>query len=738
MRPLALILALLAVLTASAQDSVPAPVLSHPHGLYERAFNLTLSCDDASAAIYYTTDGSVPQETSKRYSTPLALRETTIIRAMAKAGDSCSSVVTASYIFLGSVLGQTNKPEGFPDTWGTYITISGTAKADYEMDPELTGNAEMAARISDGLRQLPIVSLATERDNFFSKEKDPVHGGIYIYTGAPVGDGIGRGWERPVSFELFGGPQDFDVQSDCGVKLHGGHGRVPEKNPKHSLRLVWKSEYGDGKLHYRIYGKEGPKKFNALILRTAFGNSWQHWESDQRKVAQYSRDLWTRTTQLRMGHTASNGFWAHLFIDGLYWGMYNITERIDDDFCATHLGGEKEEWDVVKVEEFEVGNTVQAADGNLEKWKEMLSVAAKAGTSNSAYYRLQGMDASGVRDTTLEPLLDVDNYIDYMIINQYAGNTDWDHHNWYAIRRRVNPEAGFRFLCWDSEVIFGNASEDVLTPTGSRKGELTTLFASMTSNPLFLHRFQDHVCAHCTADGILTPDSVVSVWNSIYHSIDNALYAESARWGDYRRDVHPWKTKGSLYTVDDQFAAERRRLLEEYFPVRTANYLSQLRKKGWYPSLEAPMMLIDGMDATTWMALHGDTLDANRSLTLEGPLGATVWYTLDGSAPASWETSKNGSATSSALMYASEDLIAELPSRCNAQTVTLRAIARTTTEWSPTRTFTFVLRGTGIPEGIQTTSTSSLTGIIYDLQGRPVTKATKGIYIQDGKKVLVQ
>jgi hypothetical protein len=204
--------------------------------------------------------------------------------------------------------------------------------------------------------------------------------------------------------------------------------------------------------------------------------------------------------------------------------------------------------------------------------------------------------------------------------------------------------------------------------------------------------------------------------------------------------VHPWKTKGELYTVDNQFAVERRRLLEEYFPARTATYLSQLKKAGWYPSLEAPTMLIDGMDAIRWMAQHGDTLDADRTLTLEAPLGATVWYTIDGSAPASWERSKNGTATASASMYVSQNLLTELPSMSDAQRISVRSIARTAAEWSPARTFTFVLRGNSISKGIHTSTPIASHTTLYDLQNRPVSNShllSPGIYISEGKKIVV-
>ena len=80
-------------------------------------------------------------------------------------------------------------------------------------------------------------------------------------------------------------------------------------------------------------------------------------------------------------------------------------------------------------------------------------------------------------------------------------------------------------------------------------------------------------------DGLLGPKSVVETWDSLYQVISKALYAEAARWGDYRRDVHRWKTAGQLYTVDGAYMAERNRLLNEYFPYRSAIVLADIRAR---------------------------------------------------------------------------------------------------------------------------------------------------------------
>lgn len=235
--------ALMALMTWAATAQ---PRFDLPHGLYDEA-SLTVGImpQGADTEIRYTTDGSEPTAQSTLYTEPLLLTSTTLLRAVeAKDGSVVSPVVTATYIFVNSVLNQPNNPEGYPAKWGKYSQITGTAVADYEMDPEMTGDSELRPKIVEGLWQLPILSLVSDKDNFFSRVNDEEKGGIYIYTGPPVGDATGHGWTRPASIELFGGPQRHDLTIDCGMRLHGGHGRLAEKNPKHSFRLVFKDEYG--------------------------------------------------------------------------------------------------------------------------------------------------------------------------------------------------------------------------------------------------------------------------------------------------------------------------------------------------------------------------------------------------------------------------------------------------------------------------------------------------------------
>ena len=558
---------LLVATTVAAQ-----PKFSKPHGLIDGAKSISVTITGSDGAdIYYTTDGSEPTRQSKKYTAPLQFRATTILRAVEATDESLSPIATASYIFTGSVLSQPNNPEGYPSEWGEYTQQWGTAIADYEMDPEMTKDAKLSTKIVEGLKQLPILSIVSDKDNFFSHERDEERGGIYIFTGPPVGDATGHGWTRPASVELFGGPQSHDLTATCGVRLHGGHGRLAEKNPKHSFRLVFKKEYGKKTLKYPVFGENEPSQFDQLVLRCHFGNAWQHWAEDNRQRAQYTRDVWARMIQKKMGRTSVNALYVHLFINGLYWGLYNIAERVDDQYGKDRLGGKKSEIDVIKIEE-DGGSHIEASEGTLDAWEEMLATVSAVGSSaaDEAYAKL-------------DTLLDIDNFIDYMLINQYAGNTDWNHHNWYAIRRHNNDSVaseGFRFLCWDSELILMNVNENVASGAVSKdkEGYVTTIYRSLLKNDDFARRYVRRAKQLLADDGLLGEKSVVAVWDSLYYTIDKALYDEAARWGDYRRDVHPWQSRGKLYTVDKYYLPERNRLLKQYFPYRSGIVFDQILK----------------------------------------------------------------------------------------------------------------------------------------------------------------
>lgn len=763
------------------------PQFSHPHGLYQQTtLEVAITATDADAEIRYTTDGSLPTSQSTLYTAPLIINATTLLRATEVKGDTlCSAVSTASYIFVESVLSQSNSPEGYPAEWGRYTDIEGRAVADYEMDPEMTGDETLRPKIVEGLYELPILSIVTDKDNLFSHENDTARGGIYIFTGPPVGDATGHGWTRPASVELIGGPQAHDMTIDCGLRLHGGHGRLAEKNPKHSFRLVFKDEYGPTTLNYPLFGMDDPMTFNQLVLRCHFGNSWQHWGEWGCVKAQYTRDVWARRMQRQMGNPAVNALHVHVFLNGMYWGLYNIAERIDDQYGKSHFGGKKSDYDVIKIEE-SGGNHIEASEGDLQAWNELIAILASAG-DDAVYYRLQGRDAEGNPAPTLEPLLDVEAFIDYMLINQYGGNTDWDHHNWYAIRKRGADSRGFCFLCWDTEQIFeGNGDSNLNV---NNYAAPTWIFHALLQNPRFVKQYLKRASEVLAEDGHLGPASVVHLWDSLYNNIKSAVYVEAARWGDYRRDVHPYQSKAPLYTVDNHFMRERNRLLNDYFPYRTEialglinEYVEELTGVT-YDEWEVPEHWVPMMASMfhQWDGTGADAQPTDKELYVEWNLGkamggggvvmmsASVLYDEYADLTPYDTLVLRGSGND--LRIIANRLVPHGPykqiqvsfnandpywnSQWGAIFVPLRDIATALTNEGVERPDDFVhvnalkvayggananLNAAYLvktPETVVDRLVMPSDVIYYDLMGRPVENPTKGLYIRNGQKVLI-
>ncbi len=624
---------------------MPVPYISHNHGLYNSPFQIALSSSLPSTSIYYTLDASTPSKTNGTlYTNPFQISGTTVLRAVAVEASgsgtiSNSKVITRTYIFPEDVTKQPNNPAGYPSQWGKYSSLLGYAIADYEMDPVLMAEAGTKANVLKSFYELPVVSVVTDKGNLFSNVANEQTGGIYIFTGPPVGNIPGVGWERPASFEYFFDKEGVSLQENVGLQLHGGHSRLAEKSPKHSFRIDFQAEYGEPKLNYPLFGKTESRQINSFFLRAGFGNTWIHQTEIERVKGVYSRDTWAKKTQRKMGNAYTNTQYAHLFLNGMYWGLYNPTERVDDDFCSSYFGGKKEDYDIIKVDDN--GHNIVATDGNTDAWFQLLNLV-KDTTDRTAFHRIQGNNPDGTPNSSYPCLIDIDNFIDYMLINFYGGNTDWDHHNWIAFRNRVNPGKGFRFLCWDSEHVLKDVNANILRENNPECPSY--IFQQLKTNPLFRIKVGDRVQKHCFENGSLTPEIAKETWLNLAEKIETSLYAESARWGDYRKDVHKYTSAGLLYRKDIHYEAQKNELVNNYFPKRTATFISHLKAESLFPKIDAPLMKVNGQP------ILNDTVAKGSILSMSASKGIT-YYTTNGIDPVNWQTNGIGSVSPLAKKY---------------------------------------------------------------------------------------
>jgi hypothetical protein len=549
---------------------------SAKRGFYDAPFDVGITSTTPDVLIRYTTDSTAPSTSSGTlYTGPISITTTTVLKAIAyKAGFTPTNVDCQTYVFLDDVLRQPSSPPAFP------------SGPDYGMDSDVVDNPLYSGTIKDDLKSIPSISIAMRTSDLF--------GGSGIYTNA---NNSGVAWERPGSVELIFPDGRKDIQINCGVRMQGGVGRN-SSFPKHSFRFLFKREYGNTKLKFPLFqdatedADGAVDSFDSIILRAGFNNSWHRGSSGEENRAQYIRDQFMHDSQLAMGHASCHGTFVHLYLNGLYWGLYNVVERPNADFASSYYGGEKEEWDALNSYPRNV------VDGNADAWVTAHSIA-NAGVSTQA-----GYDA-------LSEYVDIPNLIDYMLVNFYGGNQDWDDHNWYSARRRL-PGEGYKFFNWDAERTLESTTGNNRTGVG-QSNKPSRLYSMLRENAEFRLEFADRAHRHLFNGGALTPARTIARYRALADYIDRAIVGESARWGDSKRS--------NPYTRNVEWVAERDRLLNSYLPQRTAVVLSQLRGADLYPGTDAPVF-----------SRQGGSVSPDTPLTMATDAD-TIYYTLDGSDP---------------------------------------------------------------------------------------------------------
>ncbi len=580
---------------------VPPPDFSVGHGHFFDSFSLEFSSELDSVYIYFTIDASTPSTTNGiKYSEPINIDTTTVVRAVAVRNGSSSVTKTQSYFFPEDVIHQPFYPSGYPVQWlqpvdGTddHIPIA----SDYGMHARVIDHSTVSPIITESLLDLPVVSIVSDIDNFFSESTHPDTGGIYMYTGAPDGPTrnlqyhLGRGWVRPTSLEYFNSQNgSIDFQVNCCIELHGGASRTPWKTAKHSFKLGFKSEYGPSKLKENIFGEGTPEQFDWLILRGGFAL----------RYGLQIYDPWAKSTMRAMGQYAAYSQFVHVYLNGQYWGIYNLCERMDDNCLSEHFGGNAEQYDIIKdYYEVEAGDTVA--------WYNLVTMVQDNIADTGNYQKLLGNNPDGTPNGSYEKMVDVENLIDYMLMNFYAGNSDWDFHNWLAARRRVDSE-GFKFFPWDSEYILQSAYDN---NTGVNIANRPSgIFQNLMENNQFRDLFISRVNRHFFEGGALTPQPGFDRYKMWREIIDTAIVSESARWNS---ESEP---KGDIW--------ERgyNTFINSYFPVRTEIVFNQLVSRGMYPYIEPPVFNAES-----------GYIPEDFQLFITAPSGGDIIYTFDGSDP---------------------------------------------------------------------------------------------------------
>jgi hypothetical protein len=546
-------------------------------GFYEAPLTVTITTLTDGATIIHTTDGSEPTLSNGTTGSSVLISSTTVLRAAAfKDGFRPTNIDTQTYLFPADIREQP------------------------EMDPDVVDAPAYSGEMISALKSIRSLSIVTDPDNLFGSST-----GILANTG-----GRGIAWERPVSIEFID-PDNTTAsfQADAGIRMHGNGSRG---NAKNSLRLLFRAEYGAKKLDYPLFGEDWvTQKFNTIVLRAQNANSWTSNRAEDRTATTFLQDTFAKDTQGTMGHPTAGSTFVHLYLNGVYWGLYNPTERPDGSFGEDHFGGDDTDYDAVNRR-----FSVEVLSGTKTHWDEMITLSNTLLDTQMEYEQIADY-------------MDIDNLIDYMLVHQYMqtrdGPDDFGHNNMRLVRRN-NPSGPWRAYAWDMEysMIDTLGTRDYAYPfptyssPRSASRDITDSIASVylrlkENNPEFQLRYADRAYRHLFNSGALSEQSSAARFEARAMEIESAILGESARWGDHQRAAMP-------YTRDVEWTTERNRLLTEFFPARPDHVISQLRVHGLYPSIDPPVF-----------NQHGGEVAIGFDLEMTG-LG-TVYYTIDDSDP---------------------------------------------------------------------------------------------------------
>ncbi|TWT35288.1 CotH protein [Posidoniimonas corsicana] len=681
-------------------------LFSHDRGFYDSPFLLEITTAEPGTTIRYTTDGTRPTlSNGSTYSagSPILVNPATLsyadagvvtIRAAAfKEGYFPTNVDTQSYIFLDDVLDQDGA--GLPDysDWGY-------AGPDWDIDQSIVSSVG-PENLKDDLKSIPTMSLVMDWEEMFGNGSNE---GIYTEDSR----WRNKSDERQASLEYFtaDGAEEFQIDSVVEIQGHSSTNRW--RSDKLSLQVKFKQPY-DTKLESdTLFGNavnagESPANdFDTLILDAQYNYTFAvNNTSVQGPYATYVHDQVVADLSNLAGVPAAHGRWVHLYINGVYWGIYNAHERPSDSFAEEYFGGDKDDYLVVKG--FEGRDLLHG--GTQDKYLQDDGGLASQEAYQELIDQVDDNLASLGQYQEVAALLDIDDFVDYIIIHYYAGNYDWGELNWLASYNSVDPEGRWRFHSWDQEHAFPN---DQNAPAGDGRNQdydhtsqVANDFGEHEFGPTGIHhklmaseeyrlRFSDRVEELMRNDGLLTPANAQAVWQARVDEISGAINGEAARWGDNRspdKDGDDWATNAQ-YTSDHFFFANGP------YQSRTDTVI------GIFNNTFSPGSDDDEVGKTDWL-VNLDAPDFNQfggevsgpfGLTMSNPNGGgTIYYTLDGSDP----RTPGGGVSPTATIYTGAAVSL-------AETTQVRARVRdtaqsgTSNDWSAEVAKTFTISQSGL------------------------------------------
>jgi hypothetical protein len=382
---------------------------------------------------------------------------------------------------------------------------------------------------------MAVISIAAEYDDFFGFSRGIYVKGCCADTIPPYqGANFWKGWEREVNIEMYEPDNTLAFNQGAGARIFGGFSKgLPMK----SLAILAKEKYGPKKFKYQIFPNKEIEKFNSFVLRSSGGDF---------NNTHFRDALLTDLTEpIDMDIQASRP--CVVFINGEYWGIHNIREKLNEHYLYDNHGVNKDSVDLLK-------HRGDAQEGNKKEYNKLLDFLNKNSfETNEKIWELNKM-------------MEIDNYIDYNQTEIYVDNGDAGGNIRYW--RAQKPDARWRWILFDLDLSFGIGSR--VAYKDNTLHEMTRLSNEKWPNPawatfiirkllendsiqdVYVNRFADHL------NTIFSAENVVFKIDSMQNLIKDEMPYHFKRWP---ATMEKWEERVEYMRV---FARERPHYMRQF------------------------------------------------------------------------------------------------------------------------------------------------------------------------------
>jgi hypothetical protein len=429
-----------------------------------------------------------------------------------------------------------SEPSTFSDIYTDPITIISTAVIKAKTIDPLYFESETVTKtffINEN-RPLPVFSISTEPENLWGED------GIYE-------ENFDR--EIPIYIEMYEKNGEFAFGHNAGAEVFGsGSAGFDQK----SLAIFFRGRYGVGELQYRLFPDLLFVEYESFVLRNG-GNDW--WST-------LIRDALTSNGLMEGANVDYQEYRpAIVHLNGEYWGIHNIREKVNEHFIRDHYYISADDLDMLEYKEVVRPEIIH---GDLEHYNMMIDYLKNNNLVDEKNYEY------------VTSLIDIDNYLDYQVIEIYCANIDWPANN-NKFWRPKSADGKWRWILYDTDTGYGLWDDwwaegtpgwqlDHVDHATNEEGSVeegwpnppwsTFIFRSLLKNNSFklkfINRFADYLNTR------LSSQKVLNEIDEFYAGIESALPQHLERWErsqvDYYYELNKLK----------RFASERPKYVRQH------------------------------------------------------------------------------------------------------------------------------------------------------------------------------